>query len=417
MFSYFVSVSLLLCTITQSLASDKEELIVVDTENKTEAEFVGLPFAFSTETMSTAIGAAGLIKSAGQPQASILGIAAYSSNKSHVAFIAANSYQLPKTNRWLFSAEYYGAVFPEGIYFLDDQDPATQLAGLNNSEESTQITTHGVQKDLRLHFRYYLPFGQGKDGALATLATDKEVSSLWDITKSGVSSINFSPFFEELDLAEYNDLQRSTTAAGLTVEFTWDNRNSASNALEGNYAQLSFKYGQDNDEIPSWLTWKFDYAHFLQLPNNSLTNNHVIALNMVVADTPTWDQVDNGSYRRPPVFAGNSLGGFNSLRGYPSRRFHGRSSLLYSAEYRVQPKWQPLGDIFEGYYKVPWWQWVAYVEAGRVSNNFDIEELHQDMHLSVGIGARFQVEGIVVRTEYAKSKEGGQLWVMVNQPF
>ena len=39
-----------------------------------ESEFVAVPFAFSTESLSTAFGAAGVLKHAGQIQSSILGL-------------------------------------------------------------------------------------------------------------------------------------------------------------------------------------------------------------------------------------------------------------------------------------------------------------------------------------------------------
>ncbi len=413
-FSFLIG-SLFLLNFNAAFAKD-DDPVFINTENNKEAEFIGLPFIFSSDTMATSLGVAGVIKSAGQPQASVLGIATYSTNNSHVTYLAANSYQLPNSSQWLFSADYFAATFPEGIYFLNEESELAQ-AGLNGSTENDQIITHGVEKSMRLHFRYVLPWAKGENGAVASLKKNTEINSMWNPQQSGVSSINFSPFYEELDLAELNELQRSTKASGLAVEFTWDNRNSISETLKGNFSQLSVKYGQDTENIPSWLTWQFEYAHFLQLPNNSLMNNHVLAFNFAIADTPTWNQTVDGEYRRPPVFAGNSLGGFNSLRGYPSQRFHGRSSVLYTAEYRILPNWQPLADVFEGYYNVPWWQWVAYVEAGRVINDFSVSDLHQEMKLSVGLGARFEVEGVVVRTEYARSEEGGQIWVMVNQPF
>ncbi len=82
------------------------------------------------------------------------------------------------------------------------------------------------------------------------------------------------------------------------------------------------------------------------------------------------------------------------------------------------PDWQPLEDwpVFE-WYDVPWWQWVAFVDVGRVADDYDLAELHRDMKWSVGGAVRFQVEGIVVRTEMAWGSEDSLFRVMINQPF
>lgn len=69
------------------------------------------------------------------------------------------------------------------------------------------------------------------------------------------------------------------------------------------------------------------------------------------------------------------------------------------------------------WYDVPWWQWVAFVDAGRVADEFSIQELHRDMKYNLGGGIRFQVEGIVVRTEMAFGDEENMFRVMINQPF
>ncbi len=82
------------------------------------------------------------------------------------------------------------------------------------------------------------------------------------------------------------------------------------------------------------------------------------------------------------------------------------------------PDWQPLGDIpLINYYDLPWWQWVAFAEVGRVADEYDIKELHTDMKWSLGGAVRFQVEGIVVRAELARGGDEGTFRVMINQPF
>jgi len=84
----------------------------------------------------------------------------------------------------------------------------------------------------------------------------------------------------------------------------------------------------------------------------------------------------------------------------------------------MQPKWQPLTTLpIFNLYHIPWWQWTLFAETGQVSDEFTVESLHQDMKWTLGAGIRFEVEGVVVRTDFAVSEQGGQFWVMVNQPF
>lgn len=82
------------------------------------------------------------------------------------------------------------------------------------------------------------------------------------------------------------------------------------------------------------------------------------------------------------------------------------------------PQWQPLGEwpIFK-YYNVPWWQWVAFVDVGRVADDYNLKTLHTDMKWSAGGALRFQVEGVIVRAEMAWGAEQSSFIVMVNQPF
>jgi hypothetical protein len=62
-------------------------------------------------------------------------------------------------------------------------------------------------------------------------------------------------------------------------------------------------------------------------------------------------------------------------------------------------------------------QWSAFAETGQVSDSFDLSALHDDLKWTAGLGLRFNVEGVLVRIDFAKSENGGQTWFMVNQPF
>ncbi|MCQ4504645.1 hypothetical protein NON27_31535, partial [Vibrio parahaemolyticus] len=72
---------------------------------------------------------------------------------------------------------------------------------------------------------------------------------------------------------------------------------------------------------------------------------------------------------RPPEQEQVRFGGLYRLRGYTAGRYNGRSAIHYSAEYRVLTDWQPLDYIhIINYYDMTWWQWVAFVEVGRVAD-------------------------------------------------
>ena len=122
--------SLLCSTLLMTSQVDAEEItdkVIVDSERKRptfDTEVAGVPFIISTETLGTAIGVSGIIKHAGQPQASIFGLGLYSENDSNIGFISFNNYALPGLKQWLFSTEH-------------DQYATEVEAGDNNQESAT----------------------------------------------------------------------------------------------------------------------------------------------------------------------------------------------------------------------------------------------------------------------------------------
>ena len=372
-----------------------------------DPEFVAVPFAFSTESLSTAFGAAGVLKHAGQIQSSILGIGVYSTNGSWISYLRFNDYKAPGIDQWLFSAETYQARYKEGVYYVPGQ---TDIYA-----ETEKVVALGDESYSKLHAKYILPIGRGSQGAVRSLGRARGDIS-WNPLQSGVTSVKFSPFIQSRELEGYDYLPEE--AKGLALELDWDNRDNGKNSTQG--GQTNFKLTRDfgSGSRNSWTTWEFEQSAFVSLDSSDWFGQQIMAFNVYLADTPTWTSDSNGDFHRPPSFAGVSLGGFERLRGYTSKRFTGRSAVLYSAEYRVQPKWQPLQEwpVFN-LYDIPWWQWVAFAEAGQVSDEFSASALHEDLKWSAGIGARFEVESIVVRAELAFSEESNQFWIMVNQPF
>ncbi|WP_394130325.1 BamA/TamA family outer membrane protein [Shewanella maritima] len=391
----------------------------VDELEELEAEypmaFQAVPIVLLSESMKTAYGAAGIIKHAGQVQASILGVGLYSSNDSWIGFTGLYNYQLPKMDQWFFSFEAYQGHITEAVIFLDPDDSQGDLSGAQSPERIISLVDESSYK---FHAEYVLPIGAGRNGALFSMfERDKEVS--WNPLKSGVSSITFTPFYETRELAYFPEVP--DTAKGMQVKFEWDNRNNTYSPTQGGRSQFIVKHGVDVDDEAHWTTWEFEQSFFFDLSDNDWFKEQVIATNFYLADTPTWNHYDNstGKYRRPQDFSGISLGGFDRQRGYNTQEYTGRTALNYSLEYRVKPHWQPLPNwpLFK-LYDIPWWQWVAFAEVGNITDEFSFSQLHSDMLYTVGAGVRLEVEDLVIRADYAFNQDGdSHFWVMVNQPF
>lgn len=146
----------------------------------------------------------------------------------------------------------------------------------------------------------------------------------------------------------------------------------------------------------------------------------VIALNFWTSYSPTWEEQANGEIKnRPPAYTGSTLGGLWKMRGYPSQRFSDKAGIYYAAELRLIPRWNPFErwSWIQKYVGIQWLQFVPFVEVGRVSPEWNINELHSDMKWGAGLGMRAWAKGIVVRIDTAVSDEDFGVQMMVSQPF
>lgn len=385
---------------TPAQASDKSE------KEPKDSAFV--PFYFSTETMGNTFGVAGVAKGVGQPQAALFGTALYSDKDSYVVFLSAFNYAL--SQKLLFSTQMYQARFNDNPYYLGDQ-------GSNDSSDLDKTIADGHEQNYQAEFKYLLPWGNvAEHGLLGAFQPIKDVSFASPL-ESGVSSIIFTPFYTSRELKDLNQTEKAT---GFNLSFDWDNRDSTRNPTKGSHSLLKLTTGADDwSESDPWFKWTFQNSQYYALgPLGDWFDQQVLAFDFYTADTPTWNNCSGQECARPPETEQAHLGGLYRLRGYTGGRFHGRSAVHYSAEYRVLPEWQPLEDIpLINYYDLPWWQWVAFAEVGRVADEYDVKTLHSDMKWSLGGAVRFQVEGIVVRAELARGGDEGTFRVMINQPF
>ncbi|UTZ23162.1 BamA/TamA family outer membrane protein [Vibrio campbellii] len=374
-----------------------------------EKDSAFVPFYFSTETLGSTVGLAGVAKGVGQPQAALFGMGLYSEKDSYVGFLSAFNYAL--SSNLLFSTQMYQARFDDNPYYLGDQ-------GSNSSSTEDKTVTNGDEENYKLEFKYLLPWGNVREhGLLGAFQPVRDVSFASPVD-SGVSSIIFTPFYSSRELDIYNDKKEEAT--GFSLTFDWDNRDSVRNTTRGSHTSFDLTTGAESLQSEDlWLKWEFQNSQYYSLgPLGDWFDQQVLAFDFYTADTPTWNKCDGAVCARPPEQEQARLGGLYRLRGYTAGRYHGRSAIHYSAEYRVLPDWQPLDDIpLINYYDLPWWQWVAFAEVGRVADDYDLKTLHEDMKWNVGGAVRFQVEGIVVRAEMAKGADEGTFRVMINQPF
>ncbi|UGA54557.1 BamA/TamA family outer membrane protein [Vibrio sp. VB16] len=367
-----------------------------------------VPFFFTSDSMGNTVGVAGVATGILQPQMSLLVMGLYSDKDTYVTYGALANYQAP--GNWLLGIELYNGKFVDYDYYLGDQ-------GNNNSSSLDVTETTGIEEKYRFSFRYILPWGEGENlGVAAGYTPNREVKGSNPFT-SGVSSFEIQPFFASRELST-ND-QSAEETWGVKLEFDWNNQNDNRNPTEGSRTQIEVTYSPEYKDDSQWAIVALHNSQYWDIgPLNDFFNKQVLAFSVYTADTPTWNNCSNNQCQRPPEYESVKLGGLFRLRSFTAGRFHGRSAISYTVEYRVMPEWQPLGSwpVFS-LYNVPWWQWVAFTDVGRVADEYNLKTLHEDMKWSAGGAIRFQVEGVVVRTEVAWGSEDSIFRVMVNQPF
>jgi len=67
--------------------------------------------------------------------------------------------------------------------------------------------------------------------------------------------------------------------------------------------------------------------------------------------------------------------------------------------------------------EIAWWQWVPFLEVGRVAPEWSLDTLHSDLKWDAGLGIRLLAKGIIVRIDTAVSEEGLGIAMMIYQPF
>ncbi len=386
-----------------------------------ELKTAGVPLVFSSESMGTSVGGAGVVHGIGPTKASLVLVGIYSSNASGIGMAALYNAGFSKDSRWRFDTEIIGGKFTESRIF-NATGSSSHDSGRNDYQER-EVTS----QDFRMKAKWLLSIGDGTGGYKPQgdpygLSLDgNRKRPLWNPLTSGRTSLNTGYFYKRRGLDEALDAGVSDDdeyrSSGIRVELDYDNRNGYSSPSAGARTQLTVTrdWGAGSGST-QYTKLELDHAQYFNLGTSDWFRQQVLAVNAYYSDILTWDEDDPNTI--PPWFAQSSLGGWNRLRGYSNNRYSGRSAVSYSAELRgiTQKNW--LGDSFLGdYYNIPWMELAAFVDTGRVANEWDMDTLHSDMKYSYGGSLRFMVEGITMRIDVARADEGGQVWVFINQPF
>ena len=392
-----------------------------------------VPFAFYSDSLGLSVGASIGNRGYIQPQASAFATVVGSVSGSVYGFLAYRDLEVPGTERLFINGQLNIGSFSQiDIYADGNPDYPGERAGSNNSDPDDYLQGDGTDVKFWNLFGCVLPIGAGaadpksrltlRDGLVVKGARD---TSEWNPLHNGYTLVGIKPFYrsQDADTDEVGDLKVVTSGAEFILHY--ENTDFHENPSRGSSQQLRYTrdWGWLESSAP-WETIDFEASKYIPLASGSRSRQRVLALNMWWIDTPSWEDSDTEDgeevFRRPPSFAGATLGGADRMQGYSDGRFNNRSAVYYAAEYRHIPDWNPLRDV--GWLnrrnaRVQWLQYVAGVEIGRVADEFDLAELHSDMKVTGLVGLRAMVNTLIVRVDVGITDEGGALQMTIDHPF
>lgn len=381
-----------------------------------EPEPYAFPYGFASEAMGTVIGVAGGISGLPQEQNSFIATALASDEGAEAVYAYFNNFQFSGNPQLFLDASIGLGNFPQQRAYLDVTPPGNAPpAGSNDSLADNFFDAKGFSNWVELDFKYVLNIGNAKynpvniytlsNGLLVGGASGGEVFNPY---KSGRSYIQTTLFHHNRDYDINTSFPLLTTGIGFS--FKYDNTDFPINPSTGSIINIGIKYDFGRNDKDSWTVGELEFSKFFKLPNGPNSDQQVVAINAWAAHT--------FSDTLAPHYFGVTLGGLYRLRAYPIERFHDKSAIYYSVEYRVIPKSDLLRRIsFLDFANLQWWEIATFFEIGRVAPEWDFEELHRSMKQDFGLSLRVMADNDIGRLDIVWSEEDTAIWLMYGHPF
>lgn len=414
-----------------------------DERNKTGPRSFFLPLLFRTETSDLGLGVS-YNRGNSETPADIF-IAGYGTfNSSYGLVIDFAQFRLAES-RWFF--DFRGAIGSntDQRFYGDLLTQNGEIeGGTNDSDPEDFFGGEGWDGHADAVFSYTLPIGHARNQVVHRYETENGLlvanpsgGGRWNPRNSGRTVLTLTPFYQVRTLGVTEDnIEQFPPLLGLRVDDTvnhrtngirfgleYDNRDYSPSSAHGSLQRL----GLDRDfgwfdSIGSWTSMEGEYRKYLSLGSSKHLRQNVFAFRAWTAYSKSMERIQLPEFsvvvRSPPSNMGATLGGSDRLRGYPTGRFSDRAAIYYSAEWRLIPTWDPVGNL-----KIArplgwrWWQFVLIAEIGRVAPTWQPSTLHEEMKWSTGVGARLMLGKRVFRLSLNGSREAVQVWFVTGQSF
>jgi hypothetical protein len=412
-------------------ATVKQQSLRIENPRAGGQETLILPYAFSSDSMGTVFGVGGGAKGYYQEQLLLGGTVFAGSDDTYGFVLGAWDYRPAWSERlFLTGVGSYGHYPRQRAYTRRAFDPSVTRRGSNDSAEDDYDEAGGNTNWADFKIEYVLPLGAAKSTAMATyhlrggmLEKGATGGESWNPITSGVTTVMLRQYNQlESYESEFGDIERQIHPLELGVGY--NNTDYPVNPSIGSSQYLGIKrdFGW-GDATTTWTFVEFEASKYFSLGTSDWAKQQVVALNFWTGDAPTWEEKLNNEGNieldgNPPQYDGATLGGFYRMRAYPTSRFNDRSVVYSTAEFRYTPWWNPIGAIsWLQWLQMDWWQFVGFIEGGRVANEYTVSELTSDWKVDGGIGLRAFMAGGVVRFDVAVGEEGASAWVMFGHPF
>ncbi|MDH3329426.1 MAG: BamA/TamA family outer membrane protein [Desulfobulbaceae bacterium] len=391
-----------------------------------------LPYAFPSDSLGFSIGVGSGARGYGQDQLLVGGTVLGSFDGAGIGILGLWDYNIPWFKRFFFSALGSVGHYPaQRAYAYPFFPPDAIRSGSNESDKDDYVETEGWDNWSDFTLEYVLPIGKaGTRGILSyrtrngLLLSEPSGGETWNPLKSGVTVLLLQQFnrYQSYEPEELSEVD--VTVHPFRLALYHNNTDFPPNPSTGSAQYLAITHDfawLESEDV--WTFVEFEASKYFSLGKSDWARQRIIALNFWTGDAPGWEEhladggviVTSGS---PTFNQGATLGGFYKMRGYPQNRFHDRSVIYTSAEYRYTLDWNPLAGIsWLQFLHTDWLQLVGFAEGGRVANEYDFSELFSDWKVDAGVGLRAMMSGGVVRFDVGASDEGVNAWVMFGLPF